>query len=153
SPYVLVKNVGLGFLDMVGFGLASTVLSCVGKSTPTYNESSLIIGCFPADTSSGIPLSSLANVACDGIVLEHALVFEPCVACDGIVLELDGIGGGGIVLKPDGAKGGGIVLELNGAGGGGIVFEVDGVGGGGIVFELDGVVVGVACCLTGPHET
>ncbi|GKA02122.1 hypothetical protein Tco_0674787 [Tanacetum coccineum] len=83
-----------------------------------------------------------AYVACDGIVLEPALVFEPYVACDGIMLEPDGIGDGGIMLEPDGVGGGRIVFELDGVGDGGIVFELDGVGGSGIMFELDGVAVG-----------
>nr|GEU50736.1 retrovirus-related Pol polyprotein from transposon TNT 1-94 [Tanacetum cinerariifolium] len=50
-----------------------------------------------------------ANVACDVILLEPALVFDLGVACDGIVLEQDGVGGSCIVLEPNDVKGGGIV--------------------------------------------
>ncbi|GKB93409.1 hypothetical protein Tco_0979546 [Tanacetum coccineum] len=63
-----------------------------------------------------------ADVACNGIVLEPALVFETGVAYDGIVLEPDGVGGGGIVLEPNGIGGVGIVFELDGVEGGVIMF-------------------------------
>ncbi|GKG01380.1 hypothetical protein Tco_0306085, partial [Tanacetum coccineum] len=75
-----------------------------------------------------------ANVACNGIVLEPALVFEP---------------GGDIVFEVDGVGGGGIMFELNVVGGGGIVFELDGVRCGSIMFELDGVAVGGGMLLDG----
>nr|GEX36737.1 hypothetical protein [Tanacetum cinerariifolium] len=107
----------LDFLDMVGFGLTSTVLACV--EPPLLLEALLLAG-LPLFLGIKRHLPLFVPVEADDIVVEPALVFKPSVACDGVVFEPDGVGGSGIVLEPDG---GGIVFKVDG----------DGVGGGDIV--------------------
>ncbi|GJY93732.1 hypothetical protein Tco_0509514 [Tanacetum coccineum] len=117
SPSVLVKNPHLIWIfNLLGF---------LGYGLPLFPGIKGVLPLF---------VHVEANVACNGIVLESALVFKL---------------GGGIVFEVDGVRGGGIVFKLDGVEGDGKVFKLDGVGCGSIMFEPDGVAMGGGMLLDG----